>query len=251
MKGGELCAAGDALSGYNSADCVSGRCMDWIGSDTQCSRVCYSLKDEPCELRSSSIWNSPGDHTHVAGAGRDMSCIGPESGFELSCWQNVCTDKPPKGATCYTDVACQNTDPDTMCEQGVCTKMSAIPGGAICRNHAQCNSGHCWEWYVCFFELSLASLDTTYTRAHWSMHPSPFTCAQVRRRLVPVWGGRDLQRGDRQHRDQHRGLRRCARPRRFGRHRWERPRLAAPPRRTRRRLVWRGPQGPVRQLERP
>ena len=149
MKGGELCADGDALSGYNSADCVSGRCMDWIGADTQCSRVCYSLNDEPCELRSLSIWNAPGDHTHVAGAGRDMACIGPESGFELSCWQNVCTDKPPKGATCYTDASCQNNDPDTMCEQKVCTKASAIPGGAICRNHNQCASGHCWEWYAC------------------------------------------------------------------------------------------------------
>ena len=34
-----------------------------------------------------------------------------------------------------------------MCEQGFCTYAVNIPGGAICRSHGQCNSGHCWEWF--------------------------------------------------------------------------------------------------------
>ena len=57
MKGGEICAGGDVLSGYNAGDCASNRCIDWIGADTQCSRVCYSmLNGEPCETRSPSTW---------------------------------------------------------------------------------------------------------------------------------------------------------------------------------------------------
>ena len=66
MKGGEICADGDVLSGYNAGDCVSNRCIDWIGADTQCSRLCYSLNGEPCEMRSPSTWTAPGDYTHVA-----------------------------------------------------------------------------------------------------------------------------------------------------------------------------------------
>lgn len=215
MKGGEVCAGGDPSTGYNAGDCVSNRCIDWIGQDTECSRLCFSMLDEPCETRSPTAWphfvaggadtpgawTTDGDFTHVSGANRDTQCLGPESGHELSCWENQCTDKPPKGASCYSDASCQNAPglpvgggrddaANTMCEQGVCTKASAIPGGGICRNHGQCQSGHCWEWYVCFFELSLASLDTTYTHLQCykpicdsadssCLHPSPFTCAQV------------------------------------------------------------------------
>ena len=138
---------GDVLSGYNAGDCVSNRCIDWIGADTACSRVCYSMLNEPCDMRSPSTWVAPGDHSHVAGAGRNVQCLGPEPGIELSCWENSCTDRPPHGATCHSDASCQLGDPDSMCEQGFCTKASAIPGGAICRSHGQCASGHCWEWF--------------------------------------------------------------------------------------------------------
>ena len=158
MKGGEICNDGSPLTGYNSAHCASGRCKDWIGADTLCSRVCYSSNAEPCEVRSigsQDQWVGPGDHTHLAGAGRDTECLGPESGIELSCWENTCTDSPPLGASCYTDAACnQGNTPNVsphlpaQCEQGFCTMAANIPGGAICREHTQCISGHCWEWYA-------------------------------------------------------------------------------------------------------
>jgi hypothetical protein len=121
MKGGEICSDGDEITGYGSTDCVSGRCMSWPLSEgeTQCHRLCYSMDTEPCEVRSSSTWVGPtGDHSHVSGAGKDMECLGPESGIELSCWKNVCTSQPPLGARCFTDWHCLNGTANSMCEQG-------------------------------------------------------------------------------------------------------------------------------------
>jgi hypothetical protein len=188
MKGGEICDNGN--------QCVSGRCIDWTGADTSCSRLCYSLKDEPCKMRTSvSVWPGPtGDNSHIAGAGRDARCIGPESGLELSCWENACTDAPPVGASCYTDEACKLGDAvhgqhGTMCEQNYCTLSGEglpgqdpadwvkIPAGGICRSHSQCASGHCWEWYVCFrtrfamhTALPCTHTHTQYTHLEISLH---------------------------------------------------------------------------------
>ena len=148
MLGGELCIGGDIGSGFNAGDCKSNRCLDWVGSDTQCSRLCYSEAGEPCGDRSPSTWVGPhGDHSHVSGAARDTRCLTPASGVELGCYENVCTDTPPKGSSCHNDAMCERGEPGTMCAQGFCTLASSIPGGAICRSDAQCASGECVDWF--------------------------------------------------------------------------------------------------------
>ena len=236
MKGGEICGDGDDITGYGSTDCASGRCMSWSLSegDTQCHRLCYSMDTEPCEVRSSSTWVGPtGDHSHASGAAKDMECLGPESGTELSCWNNVCTSQPPLGARCFNDRHCLNGTPNSMCEQGgwlACIpyrhRLQALPLTLL----PPCLLPPLPAPPLPCLHRVLHQLLRDPRRRH--LPPPPAVphwplLRHRRRRLVHVRRGRALWRADQGPRVEHRLLRhRC----RSGRHRRQRhPRPAPAP----------------------